>query len=100
MFEAAVHNGEMTAAAVDDINRGMIAKCQEKEKALYYGQFALSKDQPCGEYKVVASVFNSSGNDTLTNYFDVLCVFGLQIDFNVVDWGPSRRRSTPRSAVT
>ena len=77
----------MSAAAVDDINRGMVAKCQEQEKALYYSEFPLSKDQPCGQYKIIASVTSSGGSDTLTNYIDVLCVFALQIDFNAVDWG-------------
>ena len=86
MFEAAVHTGQMTAAAVDDINRGMIAKCLQNEKALYYAEFPLSKDQMCGEYKIVLTVTSRGGTDTMTNYIYVPCIFGLQCDFNEVNW--------------
>jgi hypothetical protein len=76
----------MTEAAADDPTNGMIAKCQEGEKALYYSEFPLSKDQQCGEYKVVLTVTATGGTDTMTNYIDIPCVFGLQLDFNLVDW--------------
>ncbi len=88
MFEAAVHTGQLTAAAVDDENFGMVAKCFQEEKAFYYGEFSLSKDQMCGEYKIVATAVGVGGTTTsLMNYIDVLCVFALDIDFNRVDWG-------------
>jgi hypothetical protein len=89
MFEAAVHTGQMTEAAADDPINGMIAKCQEGEKALYYSEFQLSKDQMCGEdpgYKIVLTVTSTGGTDTMTNYIDVPCVFALKIDFKLVDW--------------
>ena len=72
---------------MDDVNRGIIAKCQEEDKALYYSEFSLSKDEPCGQYKVIETVTAQGGSDTLTNYIDILCVYALQIDFNKVDWG-------------
>jgi hypothetical protein len=87
MFEAAAHTGQLSAAAVDDGTYGMIVKCQEHEKALYYSEFQLSKDQPCGQYQVVETLTANGGTDTLTNYIDILCVYALQIDFNTVDWG-------------
>ncbi len=88
MFEAAVHTGQLTAAAVSDSVTGMIAKCQQLEKALYHQEFPLSKDQPCGEYRIEATAVSAGGAfTTLVNYIDVICVFGLAIDFNVVDWG-------------
>jgi hypothetical protein len=86
MFEAAVHTGQMTAAAADDENLGMIAKCEQSGKALYYAQFPLSKDQMCGEYQIVLTVTSVGGTDTMTNYIDVPCIFGIRIDFNKVDW--------------
>jgi hypothetical protein len=86
MFEAAVHNGEMTAAAADDATNGMITKCLEGEKALYYAEFPLSKDQMCGEYRVDLTVTSVGGTATMTNYIDILCVYGLYIDFDAVDW--------------
>ena len=48
MFEAAVHTRQLSAAAVDDINKGMLAKCLQEEKAIYVAFWAISKHQPCG----------------------------------------------------
>jgi hypothetical protein len=88
MFEAAVHTGQLSAAAVDDINRGMVAKCHEQEKAIYYAEWTVSKEQPCGSYQVVAhAVSNATQAPTLTNYFNVVCFFSGQIDFAALDWG-------------
>jgi len=88
MFEAAVHTGQVSAAAVDDVNYGMNAKCLEGVKAIYYASFDLSKHQPCGEYKIDATALNLTGMPTtLTNYIDVECVFYLKIDFDQVNWG-------------
>jgi len=88
MFEAAVHTGQVAAAAVDNVDKGMRAKCSEEEKAIYYASFDLSKEQPCGKYKIQATAVGVGGKmDKLTNYLDVLCVFYLRIDFNKVDWG-------------
>ncbi len=87
MFEAAVHTGQLSAASVDDPGRGMVRLCQQDLKAIFYSDFAISKDQPCGQYKIEAHA-TSAGNDVfLTNYIDVLCFWQLQIDFNTVDWG-------------
>ncbi len=88
MFDAAIRNGELTSAAVNDVNYGMVAKCLQDEKAFYYAEFPLSKEQMCGEYKIVATAVGVGGTTTsLTNYIDVLCVFAIDIDFNRVDWG-------------
>jgi hypothetical protein len=86
MFEAAVHTGQMTAAAADDVNKGMIARCQQHEKALFYAEFQLSKDQMCGPYRVVLTVNSTGGTATMTNTIDIICVQAIKIDFNVVDW--------------
>ena len=88
MFESAVHTGQISAAAVDDTDYGINAKCLEEEKALYYSSFDLSKHQPCGEYRIEATAIGYGGvTTTLTNYIDVECVFYLKIDFDKVDWG-------------
>jgi len=89
MFEAAVHTGQLSAAAVDDPNRGIIAKCQQQEKALWYAEFSLSKDQQCGEYEIRATAVGVGGTTaTLSNYLDVPCIWAIAIDFNQVNWGP------------
>jgi hypothetical protein len=87
MFEAAVHTGQISANAVDDINLGLVAKCQENEKAIYYAKFDISKHQPCGEYRVEAYAVSSGAQAMLTNYIDVICFYSLEIDFDDIDWG-------------
>ncbi|MEE8443260.1 MAG: hypothetical protein V3S37_05870 [Dehalococcoidia bacterium] len=88
MMEAAVHTGQLTADAVDDINNGMLAKCLQGGKAIYYASFDLSKHQPCGEYRVEVTAVAVGGQTAkLSNYIDVECVYFLEIDFGSVDWG-------------
>ena len=87
MFEAAVHTGQVSSAAVNDTNYGMLNLCQESEKEIYYNSFDLSKEQPCGVYQIDATAVGLGGpTTTLTNFIDVECVFYLKIDFNKVDW--------------
>ncbi len=96
MTEAAIHDGEVTKAAFDDTNKGMLALCQQGVKGLYRAEWPLSKDQPCGEYRIDATAVSVGGaTTTLTNYIDVLCTFMLQVDFagnppscpGGIDWG-------------
>lgn len=88
MFEAATHTGQLTSAAVSDPNYGIVAKCQESEKALYYAEFPLSKEQMCGEYRIRATAVSTTGATTsLNNYIDVICQYYLAIDFTTVDFG-------------
>jgi urease beta subunit len=87
MFEAAYHTGQVAAESIDDINGGMVAKCQEAEKAIYYAKFNISKHQPCGEYKIDLHAVSGGVEDVLTNYIDVLCFYYMEIDFTTVDWG-------------
>ncbi len=88
MFEAAVHTGQLSAGAVNDPNLGIVAKCAEQVKALYYAEFNLSKHQACGEYRIKATAVGASGaNVSLTNYIDIICQFYLDKDFTAVDWG-------------
>ena len=88
MFEAAHGTGQVAADSIDDqIIGGMVAKCHQNEKAIYYAEFALSKHQPCGEYKIEAHAVSGGAEDVLVNYLDVLCLYYLEIDFSVVDWG-------------
>jgi hypothetical protein len=88
MFEAAVHTGQVTAEAVDDTNKGMLAKCLQEEKAIYRSEFNLSKHQMCGVYTIEATAVAVGGQTTkLINYLDVQCVYFMQIDFDAIDWG-------------
>lgn len=88
MFEAAYHTGQVSAAAIDDIDKGIVAKCQENEKAVYYAKFDVVKDQPCGKYRIEAhAVANANEADVLTNYIDILCFWYLNTDFSGLSWG-------------
>ncbi len=82
MTEAAIHTGQVTKDSFDDLNKGMIALCNQNVKGLYSAEWPLSKDQPCGEYRIDATAVSIGGaTTTLTNYIDVLCTFQLKIDF-------------------
>jgi hypothetical protein len=62
--------------------------CQEQVKAIYYGEWTISKEQPCGRYRVVAhAVSNATQAETITNYFDVVCFISGGLDFEELDWG-------------
>jgi hypothetical protein len=87
MFEAAVHTGQLTADAVDNANFGLVAKCQQAEKAIYFAKFALDKDQACGMYKVELHAVSNGAEAIHTNYIDVLCFYYMNKDFNNVNWG-------------
>jgi hypothetical protein len=87
MFEAAVHTGQLSAAAVDDTNRGFRKACAQNERAFYYATFTLSKHQPCGEYRVEAHAVSSGLEDTQTNYIDILCTYFMNLDFQQVNYG-------------
>ena len=96
MTEAAIHNGEVTKAAFDDTNKGMLSLCQQGVKGLYHAEWPLSKDQPCGEYRIdVTAVSIGGATTTLSNYIDVQCTFMLKVDFagdpptcpGGIDWG-------------
>jgi hypothetical protein len=84
MFQQAINEGEMTAAERDAI----INTCFQNEKAIFFVTENVSKDQPCGEYRIETTVVNTSGIDTKrVNFFDVLCFVYLKTDFTTVDWG-------------
>jgi len=89
-LEAAVHTGQMTATEADNI----VYQCGQLMKKVYHGVGTISKHQMCGEYpnpdyRVEARATDQAGNASrpLINWFDVLCVTGLEVDFNQVNWG-------------
>jgi hypothetical protein len=86
MFEAAVHTGQITAPAVDDINKGLIAKALQNEVAIYYAKFSISKEQPCGQYVVEEHAVSGGAESVIKNYIDVLCFYQMELDFSSVDW--------------
>lgn len=87
MFHAAWATGQISSAAINDINNGLIALCQQEVKAFYYSEFEISKHQPCGEYKIELHAVSNGAESVLTNYIDVVCFFDLWIDFSSVNWG-------------
>lgn len=87
MFHAAYATGQVSSAAIDDVNNGLISLCQQEVKAFYYSEFEISKHQPCGEYKVELHAVSNGAESVLTNYIDVVCFYDLWIDFDGVNWG-------------
>jgi hypothetical protein len=89
MYHAAFGTGQLSSSAIDDDNFGIISKCIQKVKAVYYAKFPLHKDQPCGKYKVIANASASPGGTavTLVNYFDVECFWYIDIDFGDINNG-------------
>ncbi len=82
MVEAAIDTDQVTADSFTDLNKGMISLCNENVKGLYHAEWPLSKDQPCGEYRIDATAVSIGGaTTTLTNYIDIICTFQLKIDF-------------------
>jgi hypothetical protein len=90
MFQQAINEGQMTTAERDAI----ITRCFQNEKAVYKVLEDVSKDQPCGEYRVETTVVNTSGSTTkIVNFFDVLCFIYLKTDFTTVNWGTIQNNS-------
>jgi hypothetical protein len=91
MFHAAYATGQLSSSAIDDPDFGIISKCIQEVKAVYYAKFPLHKDQPCGSYEVQANAVSVPGgaSDILYNHFDVLCFWYLDTDFDVtgLNWG-------------
>jgi hypothetical protein len=84
MFSQAINTGQMTAAERDAI----ITRCFQNEKSIFNVTETVSKEQPCGEYRVEVTVVNTSGNTTKSvNFFDVECFIYLQTDFTSISWG-------------
>ena len=103
MFEAAVHTGQLSARAVNAGADGLLDRCRSGAAVFFSGAFALGKDEPCGEY-LVAGVATSTGGVSagLTTRIDVLCVFGMKLDFNSLDWGavdPGSRKQISGDAL-
>lgn len=88
MFNAAIATGQVSSAAVNDTNGGMIALCNQGVKSFWYGAFPLSKHQPWGIYKVVADANTDNGGfATMTYYFNVQPTIALDKDFTTVNYG-------------
>ncbi len=91
MFQQAINEGQMTAAERDAI----INRCFQSEKAIYKVRETISKDQPCGEYRIETTVVNTAGTAfTRVNFFDVPCFIVLKTDFTTIDWGTIQNNAT------
>lgn len=81
---AAVLTGQLSSADAQLI----LDNCSKNVSLVFRVQGELSKEQPCGDYTVTASVSDQAGNvGELTNTMTVLCVVGLWTDFTNVDFG-------------
>ena len=87
MWGSAVATHQVSASAVNDINRGIVTKCKQQEKAIYHMDWPLSKHQMCGAYKVELHAVSNGTESVLTNYIDVLCTFYGNIDFSTANFG-------------
>ena len=89
MFSQAISDGELTNAAVNDPNNGMLALCNEGTKSLWHNAFTLSKDDPNGTYQVVTHAIDTVGAlSTQTVTFGVNPFIAFEQDFSAVNWGP------------
>ncbi|MFW6195609.1 MAG: hypothetical protein ACOC5M_03695 [Chloroflexota bacterium] len=87
-FHAAAHTGQLSEAAIDDVDNGLSSLCQGETAAMYAASFDLSHMDACGEYKLEAEV--TATNDMtagLSAYIDVLCGFFMEVETERVDWG-------------
>ena len=87
MFAAAQVTGQLSNAAINDTNNGIVALCQQGGLAIYHATFLISKHQPSGEYKVAMTAVSSGATSHLTNYLDVIPFYNLVTDFTNVDFG-------------
>ncbi len=84
VLEAAVHSGQMTTAEAFTI----VDQCNKHQKLVFRMVGEISKHQPSGEYKVEATGVDQAGSTgSMTNWFDVLSVIGLRLDFSSVNFG-------------
>jgi hypothetical protein len=87
MFAAANVTGQLTSRAINDVNNGIIALCQQGVKAIYRADFEVSKHQPSGAYKIELHAVSVGAEAVLTNYLDIVPFFNLVTDFTGVDFG-------------
>lgn len=89
--------GQLTDKAINQTtpDQGIVALCRQGVKALYTGEFQVSKHQPCGPYKVEVHALNNGAEDVQTYYLDIICFFSLAIDFNAINWGTVTSTSNP-----
>jgi hypothetical protein len=94
MFTAAgpppLGNGELTSSAINGTStqEGMVQLCEQGLKEYWHQAFDVSKDQPNGEYHVVAHVTDSSGaTSSLDYYIDVIPFFDLAVDNFTANFG-------------
>ena len=81
---AAVDTDQVTMAEAQQI----VIRCHKHEKNVYKAVQLLHHHQPAGTYAVIGSAQDwGAGLGILINYFQVMPIIGLQIDFTVVDWG-------------
>jgi hypothetical protein len=81
---AAVDTDQVTMAEAEEI----VTRCYKNEKKVYRGVELLHHHQPAGMYKVLGTAQDwASGTGTLENWFEVMPIIGLRIDFSLVDWG-------------
>jgi hypothetical protein len=88
MWEAAWGTGQVSETAIEDESTGLLALCRQGVKAIYWNEFTVSKEQPCGAYRIEAHAVSDANDVFLTNYIWVECFFHLALDFDSVDWGP------------
>ncbi len=85
-LEAAMDTDQLTQAEAEEI----VVKCYKLEKKIYMWEDNVSKEQPAGEYRVELNANDAHGNPAtpLINYFEVISIVGLVIDFGAgVDFG-------------
>jgi hypothetical protein len=81
---AAYRSGQLTQAQAELI----VENCNKNVWRPFFVEERISKHQPCGNYRVVASVVDQAGNPgSLENTMEILCTVGLETDFDAVNFG-------------
>ncbi|MCC7363787.1 MAG: hypothetical protein IT303_05415 [Dehalococcoidia bacterium] len=87
MFGAATTTGQVTSVAINDVNNGIIALCQQGVKAIYSATFDISKHQPSGDYRIETYAVADGNQSMMTSYIYVVPFYNLVTDFTTVSYG-------------
>ncbi|GEM_PF-2540832 len=106
-------------AITNNAGTGILDRCNDNEKSLWFQAFTVSKDDPNGKYTVEVQAINTNGTSLAWLSFQVLPLFFLGVDFTSVTltqeqgtsppvywasgdsiWDPSNQTSTQEPTVT
>ncbi len=87
MWHAAHETGQVSADAISARDHGLIDLASRGQVELYFAEWEVSADEPCGRYTVETAATTDGSTSTLTSTLDVQCHFNLEVDVDKVFWG-------------